>query len=104
MDDHIPRRDFLRTAPAVAGLVAAGLRLPETAPAAETPYPEIGAQHYTPSDYPIRAKRFSEVTVSDAFWKPKIATNAEVTIRLDLDTGDLGAAGFRLDLIAAPAR
>jgi len=34
----------------------------------------------------------------------RIAPNAEVTIRLDLDTGDLGAAGFRLDLIAAPAR
>ncbi|HEV7820310.1 MAG TPA: zinc-ribbon and DUF3426 domain-containing protein [Burkholderiales bacterium] len=33
-----------------------------------------------------------------------IAPNAEVTIRLDLDTGDLGAAGFRLDLGAAPAR
>ncbi len=33
-----------------------------------------------------------------------IAPNAEVTVRLDLDTGDLGAAGFRLDLIAAPAR
>ena len=33
-----------------------------------------------------------------------IAPNAEVTIRLDLDTGDLGAAGFRLDLTAAPAR
>ena len=32
-----------------------------------------------------------------------IAPNAEVTVRLDLETGDLGAAGFRLDLIAAPA-
>lgn len=31
-----------------------------------------------------------------------IAANAEITIRLDLETGDLGAAGFRLDLIAAP--
>jgi predicted Zn finger-like uncharacterized protein len=33
-----------------------------------------------------------------------IPANAEVTIRLDLDTGDLGAAGFRLDLLPAPAR
>jgi predicted Zn finger-like uncharacterized protein len=30
--------------------------------------------------------------------------NAEITIRLDLDTGELGAAGFRLDLLPAPAR
>jgi len=29
-----------------------------------------------------------------------IAPSAEVTVRLDLDTGDLGAVGFRLDLLA----
>lgn len=29
---------------------------------------------------------------------------AEITLRLDLDTGDLGAAGFRLDLLPAPTR
>ena len=28
---------------------------------------------------------------------------AEITVALDLDTGDLNASGFRLDLIAAPA-
>jgi hypothetical protein len=33
-----------------------------------------------------------------------MAPNAEVTFRLDLDTGDLGAAGFRLALMPAPAR
>lgn len=32
-----------------------------------------------------------------------IPANAEVTIRLDLDTGDLNPAGFRLDLLSAPA-
>jgi predicted Zn finger-like uncharacterized protein len=35
--------------------------------------------------------------------KAGIPANAEITIRLDLDTGDLGAAGFRLDLLPAPA-
>jgi hypothetical protein len=30
--------------------------------------------------------------------------NAEITVALDLDTGDLNAAGFRLDLLAAPPR
>ncbi len=30
--------------------------------------------------------------------------NAEITIRLDLDTGDLGAVGFRLDLLPTPVR
>jgi hypothetical protein len=32
-----------------------------------------------------------------------IPANAEITVRLDLDTGELGAAGFRLDLLPAPA-
>jgi len=32
-----------------------------------------------------------------------IAPSAEVTVRLDLDTGDLGAVGFRLDLLAEGA-
>jgi predicted Zn finger-like uncharacterized protein len=31
-----------------------------------------------------------------------IPANAEITIRLDLDTGDLSPAGFRLDLLPAP--
>jgi len=34
--------------------------------------------------------------------KAGIPASAEVTIRLDLDTGDLNPAGFRLDLLAAP--
>jgi predicted Zn finger-like uncharacterized protein len=33
-----------------------------------------------------------------------IPASAEVTLRLDLDTGDLSAAGFRIDLLPAPAR
>jgi predicted Zn finger-like uncharacterized protein len=35
--------------------------------------------------------------------KAGIPANAEITIRIDLDTGDLNAAGFRLDLLPAPA-
>jgi predicted Zn finger-like uncharacterized protein len=31
-----------------------------------------------------------------------IPANAEITVRLDLDTGDLTPAGFRLDLLPAP--
>ncbi len=36
--------------------------------------------------------------------KAGFPANAEITIRLDLDTGELGAAGFRLDLLPAPVR
>jgi len=36
--------------------------------------------------------------------KSGLPANAEVTVRLDLDTGELGAAGFRLGLLPAPRR
>jgi predicted Zn finger-like uncharacterized protein len=36
-------------------------------------------------------------------WRAGMAPSAEVTIRLQIDSGDLGAAGFRLELMAAPA-
>lgn len=36
--------------------------------------------------------------------KSGLPANAEVTVRLDLDTGELGAAGFRLGLLPAPTR
>ena len=35
--------------------------------------------------------------------KGGVPPNAELTVALDLDTGNLNAAGFRLDLLAAPA-
>jgi hypothetical protein len=35
--------------------------------------------------------------------KAGLAANAEITIRLGLDTGTLGAVGFRLDLLPGPA-
>lgn len=34
---------------------------------------------------------------------PGIPPNAEITVKLDLDTGTLGASGFRLDLLPAPS-
>lgn len=36
--------------------------------------------------------------------KSGLPANAEVTVRLDLDTGELSAAGFRLGLLPAPTR
>jgi len=81
MDRTIARRDFLKGASAAAGILALGVEpLTMTPEPKQPPYPEIGSQPYTPADYPIQAKRFAEVTITDAFWKPKIRTNAEVTI------------------------
>lgn len=36
--------------------------------------------------------------------KSGLPANAEITVRLDLDTGELSAAGFRLGLLPAPTR
>ena len=39
-----------------------------------------GTVYPAESDYPIQPKSFSEVRMKDNFWKPKMMTNAEVTI------------------------
>src|SRR6266550_3039991 len=92
MDRNLDRRDFLKGASAAAGVLALGVQPAALPEPRQLPYPEIGSQPYTPvADYPIRAKRFSEVTITDAFWKPKITTNAEVTIPFEASrTGEPG--------------
>ncbi len=45
----------------------------------------------------------NEYLTNSREWRAGIAPAAEVTIRLNIDSGDLGAAGFRLDLMAAPS-
>jgi len=68
----IARRDFLKAAAAVS-LVA---------PRAPV---RISAAAYTPRrDYPIRAQRAAAVTVTDAFWQPKLRINADVTIPIEV--------------------
>ena len=82
MDNKIPRRDFLKAAPAAAGILAAAqVPVPGNAPAQHRSPARLSDVDYTPgADYPIQAKHFSEVTLKDTFWKPKISTNAEITI------------------------
>jgi DUF1680 family protein len=87
----IARRDFLKVAPAAAGAAYAaaanvGARADaepqDTTASADA---RISAATYTPTqDYPIQPKRFSEVRITDDFWKPKITTNAEVTIPFEV--------------------
>ena len=45
----------------------------------------------------------AEYLAGNRDWRVGLPPSAEVTIRLNIDSGDLGAAGFRLDLMAAPA-
>jgi uncharacterized protein len=83
MDSEIPRRDFLKSAPLAAGMLAYGVQKPA---AQKKPAPRIGDTSYQPiADYPIQAKRFSEVRLTDEFWKPKLDANARVTIPFEVE-------------------
>jgi uncharacterized protein len=103
----IARRDFLRAAPATAGiaaLVASDAGIGAEAQSQPAPKPadvKISGTAYTPvADYPIQPKRYSEVTLTDTFWKPKVATNAAVTIPFEVEklTGmDRGFGGNVLE-------
>ena len=68
------RRAFLKTTSLGLGVLPFGF------PQGRRPEVRISTASYTPRDYPIEAQRFSEVTVRDRFWKPRIETNASVTI------------------------
>ncbi|MFI5179479.1 MAG: hypothetical protein ACHQO8_12990, partial [Vicinamibacterales bacterium] len=87
MGQQIPRRDILKTASAAAGALAYAVSA-ERETGAQTPAPgqvTIGSVAYTPvPDYPIRPTRHADVRLTDAFWQPKVATNATVTIPFEV--------------------
>ena len=90
MSKDIPRRHFLRTAPAAGALayVAAGqTHVPARSDATTdgTPHLELWRSTQSPAaDYPIRPKSQTEVALADDFWEPRVRTNAEVTIPLEV--------------------
>ena len=62
----------------------------------------ISAQSYTPvRDYPIQPKRPWEVTLGDRFWKPKVETNARVTIPLQIQKISEAERGFSHNVLEA---
>src|SRR5262245_51526937 len=94
MERLLARREFLRRATSLAAV----------APLADTIAPLTGSRAPQPSaspaphDYPIRAKPFTDVRLSDEFWRPKIALNARVTIpQLAARDGGRGLEGNVLE-------
>src|SRR5580704_13838783 len=93
--DRLHRRDFLKAAQAT-GMFAYAVRESAGRSKSKTKSAEviISSAKYTPvPDYPIQPKRYSEVKMKDAFWKPKIEINAEVTIPFEVQK--LTQAGSR---------
>lgn len=122
MSTSMPRRDFLKAAPAAGALtytVASQGCTPSEpegrtnpgqeaqGPAASQPMPSpadvrIGSAAYTPvAEYPIRPKRHSEVTLADAFWGPKVRTNAEVTIPFEFEKASERGRGINRNVLEA---
>lgn len=93
------------TDPANPGLIVLTATLRNQAPTA-LGYPALDVVLTNTKDHTVARRIFLPAEYLDAVKDVRagIAPNAEVTVRLNLDCGDLGAAGFRLDLLAAPAR
>lgn len=90
MNRNIPRRRFLRTAPAAGALAYAttGRAIEPTVSGATTDGPpdiELWrSRHTLAADYPIRPSLPYEVTLADGFWRPRVQRNAQVTIPLEV--------------------
>ena len=103
----VPRREFLKSASIAAGAAALAATVrdadAQTRPPAKAV--RISSEPYTPvRDYPIRGVRYSDVTLTDAFWKPKVDLNAAVTIPQEVKkrTGSgQGGRGFGGNVLEA---
>ena len=91
MNRHIPRRHFLRTAPAVGALAYSAAERtpvpakPDDSSTASPPHIELWKPGGAPAaEYPIRPNLHSEVVLADDFWHPRVQRNAEVTIPLEV--------------------
>jgi len=101
----IEASDMQATDPANRGRIALTATLRNHAPI-ELGYPALDVVLTDTKDHTVARRIFLPAEYRDASKDARagIPPNAEVTVRLDIDSGDLGAVGFRLDLLPAPTR
>ena len=101
----IEASDMQATDPANRGRIALTATLRNNAPT-ELGYPALDVVLTDIKDHTVARRVFLPAEYRDAGMHARagIPPNAEVTVRLDIDSGDLGAAGFRLALLPAPPR
>ena len=99
----IEASDMQATDPANPGVIALTATLRNQA-TIELGYPALDVVLTNTKEHTVARRIFLPAEYLGAGKDPRtgIAPNAEFTVRLDLDTGDLGAAGFRLDVLPAP--
>jgi DUF1680 family protein len=103
---RVARRDFLKTVPAAAGAYLAGSAVVDAevqtkAPSRPADVRLSGTTYRPVPDYPIRPKPYFEVKLTDAFWKPKVATNAEVTIPFEMQKAGEAGRGLSRNVLEA---
>src|SRR5215472_9197758 len=91
------RRDFLKAAPAAVGLAVSRPLIAERS----SQNVRIPGAAYSRAEYPIRPQPYSAVTLTDRFWQPKVATNARVTIPLEVEKLSQLEDGFRGNVLEA---
>ena len=101
----IEASDMQATDPANRGRIALTTTLRNNAQT-ELGYPALDVVLTDVKDHTVVRRIFLPAEYRDAGMDARagIPPNAEVTVRLDIDSGDLGAAGFRLALLPAPTR
>lgn len=101
----VDRREFLRTASLAAGAAGVSMTGAADALAAQAPATvTIGKpayQHVPARDFAIQPHRFSEVTLTDKYWKPKVDRNASVTIPLEVHKFEDGEREFGGNILEA---
>ena len=93
----IPRRQFLQTTALAAGSLAQITGSPKAAGQPAERAATIGSVKYQPRDYPLTSKAPWEVALTDTFWKPKVVTNARVTIPQLAGRSNRGLSGNVLE-------
>ena len=101
----IEASDMQATDPANPGLIALTATLRNHA-TIELGYPALDVVLTNIKEHTVARRIFLPAEYLDAGKDARagIPSNAEITVRLNLDSGDLGAAGFRLDLLPVPMR
>src|SRR5437764_15349674 len=90
MNTNARRRDFLKVAATGTSMFARAAQTSDESTDASTKKlraadVRISSTPYIAvADYPIRPKTYSDVTLKDSFWKPKVTANAEVTIPFEV--------------------
>jgi predicted Zn finger-like uncharacterized protein len=101
----IEASDMQATDPAYPGLIALTATLRNQATIV-LGYPALDVVLTNTKEHTVARRIFLPAEYLDAGKDPRagIPPNAEITVRLNLNIGDLDAAGFRLERLAAPQR